>query len=147
MTDEQRQRLSVLLDGELDPANTSRLLDALAREPPLRDTWERYHLIGQAIRGEHIDLAHRVVANRVQRALAAEPVILAGRRRHRWPRARRPMAGVALAATLAFVALFAAPVLFQRLRPSRRPSPTVHRSPTGIGVWIVPNSPASSTSF
>ncbi len=113
MTDEQRLQLSALQDGELDAASTSRLLDAVARESSLRATWERYHLIGQAIRNEHIDLTHRDLAERVRRALIAEPVPLTQHRRHRWLRARRPVVGVALAATLAFVALFAAPVLFQ----------------------------------
>ncbi len=136
MTDEQRLQLSALQDGELDAASTSRLLDAVARESSLRATWERYHLIGLAIRNEHIDLTHRDLAERVRRALSAEPVPLTQHRRHRWLHARRPVVGVALAATLALVALFAAPVLFQPVPTN--PTPAAF-TPTFAGYAPLPD--------
>lgn len=107
------QRLSALQDDELDSASTSRLLDALAQEPPLRATWERYHLIGQVIRGEQIDLTHCGIAERVRAALDDEPLPFVSRRRLRLPMRRRHAMSMALAATVAFVALFTAPLLFQ----------------------------------
>ncbi|AFL72658.1 negative regulator of sigma E activity [Thiocystis violascens DSM 198] len=111
-TDWQRQRLSELQDGELDPLSASRLLDTLAEDASLRATWERYHLIGHVIRGEHCDPAHRAVAERVRRTLAVEPTRLQPRGR----RARthyRPLVGVAIAASVAFLAVFVAPVLLR----------------------------------
>jgi sigma-E factor negative regulatory protein RseA len=104
-TDEQRQRLSEFQDGELDPAGAARLLEALAGDARLRATWERYHLIGHALRGEHCDPAHRAVAGRVRRALAGEPVRMTPRRAGRRARSQ-PWLGVALAASMAGVAVF-----------------------------------------
>ena len=76
MTDEPRQRLSALQDGELAPAQVPALLDALAADTELRERWERYTLIGQAIRGEAIDPNARALADRVRNALAPslEPI-------------------------------------------------------------------------
>ncbi|MBK1717951.1 sigma-E factor negative regulatory protein [Thiocystis violacea] len=122
MTDEHRQRLSDLQDGELASAGASDVLNAIAREPELRETWERYNLIGHAIRGEAIDPACRVVADRVRLALVSEPTILAPRRlvRSRRQQVRR-LAGLALVASVAFVVFLAMPTLLPD--PAAAPGP------------------------
>jgi sigma-E factor negative regulatory protein RseA len=113
MTDEHRQRLSQLQDGELADVGTATLLDAMTRDPDLRATWERYNLIGHAMRGEAIDPACRALADRVRERLASEPTVLAPSRLGR-PSARRARryAGFALAASVALVAILTAPALF-----------------------------------
>ena len=114
MTDEHRQRLSQLQDGALDAARLPDLLDALSQDPGQRATWERYHLIGQAMRGETIDPRYRGIADRVRSAIAAEPIPLAPRRRGRLPSlSRRHLTGLALAASAAFIAWIGAPALFE----------------------------------
>ncbi|MTW21732.1 sigma-E factor negative regulatory protein [Allochromatium palmeri] len=111
MTDEHRQRLSELQDGELAPAQVPALLDAMAADPELREHWERYTLIGQAMRGEAIDPAARALADQVSRALATEPTILCPRRLGRVPRRwTRRYTGLALAASVLLVAVLATPV-------------------------------------
>lgn len=131
---DQRQRLSELQDGELDPSSTSRLLDALALDSSLRETWERYHLIGHAIRGEHFDPTHRAVADKVRDTLAIEPIRMTPRRSERRSRTKyRSLAGIALAASVAFLAIFVAPTLLQDAanRPSvaAQPTPLASREP------------------
>jgi sigma-E factor negative regulatory protein RseA len=114
MTDEPRQRLSALQDDELAPAQVPALLDALAADPELRERWERYALIGQAIRGEAIDPGTRELADRVRAALVSEPTVLCP---HRLQRTRsqgiRRYAGLALAASVALVAILTAPTLLR----------------------------------
>jgi sigma-E factor negative regulatory protein RseA len=83
----------------------------VGREPELRAAWERYHLIGQAIRGERIEREVRGVADAVRRAVEREPTVVA-------PRSSRlgrgvPFAGAALAAGAAILAILAVPSLFQ----------------------------------
>ncbi len=110
MIDEQRQRISAFQDGELDTAGTARLIDAVTVDSELRGAWERYHLIGLAIRNEPIDLARCGIADAVRERLAHEPTILApGRLKpDRHPRVA-PYAGVALAAAAAFLAVLVVP--------------------------------------
>ena len=114
LIDEQRQRLSELQDGELDPASAARLLDALAEDASLRKTWERNHLIGLAIRGEHFAFEHRGVADRVRESLALEPPrILPRRHAHRTRLQYSSLVGISLAASVAFLAIFVAPTLLR----------------------------------
>jgi sigma-E factor negative regulatory protein RseA len=53
MTEKLRQSLSAAIDDEADAFELRRVLDELNRDPDLRAVWDRYHLIGSALRGEH----------------------------------------------------------------------------------------------
>jgi sigma-E factor negative regulatory protein RseA len=129
MSDELRQRISELQDGELDPAVTARLVDAMAGDPDLRGTWERYHAIGLAIRGETVHASCRGVADVVRERIAREPTVLVPRLRHaKRPTTKRPIAGIALAAAAAFLAVFVAPGLLD-------------------GVGSLPNVPVRAPTF
>jgi sigma-E factor negative regulatory protein RseA len=92
------EELSRLMDGELDDADVDRVLGAW-REPGLLATWVCYHVIGDALRGA---AAPVTLSRRLERALAAEPTVLAPR-----PRAPKPVASWAwaAAATIAAVAV------------------------------------------
>ncbi|UHD17017.1 sigma-E factor negative regulatory protein [Thiocapsa bogorovii] len=138
MSDELRQRISELQDGELDPAGTARLVDAMAGNPGLRGTWERYHTIGLAIRGESVHATRRGVADVVRERIAHEPTVLAPPRGDaKPPKAKRPVAAVALAAAAAFLAVFVVPGLFDGVSPlpSVRTAPTLAAQP---GVVAIP---------
>lgn len=52
MTEKLRQSLSAVIDDEADAFELRRVLDELGRDGELRALWERYHLIGNALRGE-----------------------------------------------------------------------------------------------
>ncbi|KXX64733.1 sigma-E factor negative regulatory protein [Marichromatium gracile] len=109
---ELRQRLSELQDGELDSASAGRLLDTLAHDDALRETWARYQMIGHAIRGERLDPSCAGVADAVREQVVADALVFHQRHRFQPRRALAPAAGMALAAAAAFVAVFAVPPLF-----------------------------------
>lgn len=111
--EQQNQQLSALIDGELGAASLPSLMDALERDPELAGRWERYHLISAALHGEAVSRELRGVAPAVAARLAGEPTVLApgARRRRVVPVQVAPIAGAALAATAAFLAVFAVPTL------------------------------------
>lgn len=70
-----KERLSSLLDGDVEPAQSAPLFDALRQDAELRGQWEAYCLVGDALRGEH-DHSPGFVS-RVMAELDAEPTLLA----------------------------------------------------------------------
>lgn len=69
------KELSALFDNELEVHEEPALWVALKAEPHLRERWQNYKLIGDALRDEQ-NLACDITGD-VMRALADEPVILA----------------------------------------------------------------------
>lgn len=114
MNDRETELTSALLDGELDPDTQRRAVSAVldAGEQEL-ERFGRYCLIGDVMRGESSVLAISV-AEKVHQALVDEPVVLAPPRRQARPWLR-PVAGLAVAASVATAAVFVAP---QLLTPS-----------------------------
>ncbi|MGL5305627.1 MAG: sigma-E factor negative regulatory protein [Aeromonas veronii] len=69
-----KEQISALMDGDLSDAE---VLNELEMDSDLQDTWGRYHLIGDAMRGDlpvnlQLDLSDSIMA-----ALGDEPTILA----------------------------------------------------------------------
>lgn len=99
------KELSALLDGELEIHEEPTLWAAMRATPHLRQTWQSYKLIGDAIRNEG-GLA-RDITGKVMGELADEPVVLAPRSRsaRKWPNAVMAMAasvaGIAVVGWLA----------------------------------------------
>lgn len=70
-----KQKISVLMDGELFEDEASSLLDLLKKDAEVHKDWEIYHLIGDALRQpEHI---HCGLSEKVRVRLQEEPTILA----------------------------------------------------------------------
>lgn len=114
MIDEQQRQLSALMDGDLDEHRIAAACELVEQDTEMRRTWERYHLIGQVLRGERVDREVRSVADSVRSALAPEPIPIRPRRGDRGRSSRlAPFAGAALAAGAAFLAVFAVPSLFK----------------------------------
>lgn len=51
MSEKLRESLSATVDDEADEFELRRVLDEMEKDERLRDTWERYHLIGALMRG------------------------------------------------------------------------------------------------
>lgn len=106
--------LSALVDGEVDGKAQASLLDALAADPALRATWSRYQLIGTAIRRGVPDAHDPDLPARVQALLGdAEPdgeldphALAPEATPAPAPRWRQAASGLAMAASVAAVALF-----------------------------------------
>jgi sigma-E factor negative regulatory protein RseA len=132
-----KEKISALMDGELDGAAATELIDALerdlrsqgrdgaSREGEALDTWRTYHLVSDAMRDTRLLSAG--FSDRLLQRLAAEPTILAPKRpvseSHYEPRKRFAMPAAA-AASLAAVGL----VGWLALAPQQqatRPRPTV----------------------
>jgi sigma-E factor negative regulatory protein RseA len=97
------EKLSALMDNELDEIETRRLLAALGEDAAARAAWERYHAIRAVLRREPLPAGGRDIARRVRERLAGQP----GPGRGRAPLAR--LAGqIALAASVAGIAILGA---------------------------------------
>ena len=96
-----KDRLSVLMDGELDDKSAARLIEALRHDRDAVQTWRTYQLIGDALR-ESRGLASDFTA-RFSGRLAAEPTVFAPRALHL--ESRRWYVPSAIAASFAAVAM------------------------------------------
>jgi len=72
------EKISMLMDGELDEHESQGLLKRLKNDPELARGWHDYHLIGDAMRGERPLSAG--FNERLGARMAAEPTILAPQR-------------------------------------------------------------------
>jgi len=102
------EQISALMDGELDEREADREVARLKAEASLRERWDEFHVISDALRGEPL-LSSRFNVS-LSKRLADEPTVLAPR--HRTPTARRmttyamsAAASVSAAALVAWVAL------------------------------------------
>jgi sigma-E factor negative regulatory protein RseA len=108
MSEQIREQVSAFLDGELPNSETELLLKRLTRDGELRESFGRYALIGEALRGTGHAYLTKGFAGRVNFAIDGEPVSANGRVPHtRAPRWWRPFAGAAVAAGVAAVAVVA----------------------------------------
>jgi len=108
MSDQIREQVSAFLDGELPNSETELLLKRLARDGELRESFGRYALIGEAVRGGTSSLMTRGFAGRVNLAIDGEPVPANGHiPQSRAPRWWRPFATATVAAGVAAVAVVA----------------------------------------
>ncbi len=148
MSEQIREQVSAFLDGELHDSETELLLKRLTRDGDLRESFGRYALIGEAIRGTGRGLLMRDFAGRVNLAINGEPVVPAGgqARDSRAPRWWRPFAGAAVAAGVAAVAVVA---LQQRaVAPTLRPgAPIIVRNVAAPTRSIVPQTPREPLSY
>lgn len=102
------ERISALIDGEMEHDEALATLKRVQAEADARDVWQVYHLIGDALRRD--GFAMPGFAGGFASALEAEPTVLAPRptrveRRSRWY-AMSAAASVAGVAAVAWLVLF-----------------------------------------
>lgn len=100
------EALSALVDAELPAAQRERLIERLLAEPGLRARWARYHALRATACGCPPGILDGGFGQRLRDTLAEEPSPAAARRPWR-PGRRwlRPVAGLAIAASVALAAL------------------------------------------
>jgi sigma-E factor negative regulatory protein RseA len=93
-------KVSALMDGELDEQQARQVLSRITRQQELRDCWDTFHLIGDAMRGDSRWSAG--LGPRLAGRLAQEPTVLAPH----WRTTRRITTyALSAAASLSAVAL------------------------------------------
>lgn len=104
MTKPYQEQLSALADDELSPAELDLLLRRGREEPDVKAQIGRYALIREAMHRNLPDQVDPSFADRVSAAIAEEPSHQRGSvpSRKRW---LRPVAGVAVAASVALIAI------------------------------------------
>ena len=105
MTERIKEQLSAFLDGELPEPESALLVKRLERDDDLRGALSRYSLIGAVLRSDGDVPAARQVAARVSAAIAREPSGRMAVARFRPSVLARPLAGLAVAAGVAAVAV------------------------------------------
>jgi sigma-E factor negative regulatory protein RseA len=101
MSEEKHEALSALVDGELSTEDGLRLLDQVLEDDSLKVRWNTYHLMGDVMR-THVMDQQVLEGNIAQLANVAAP------KRNVAPRGTGglgPLAGLALAASVALVAV------------------------------------------
>jgi negative regulator of sigma E activity len=147
MTDQIREQLSALLDGELPRDEMDLLMRRLEKDPELRRTFGSYALIGETLRAPGGRVAPPSFAARVtaaieeapasiEKAAAARPASVAKPSHHvaLW---KRPMVRTALAASAAATAV----LLF---RPDVAPIAQIEVTPANSFAMSASPTPAQS---
>jgi sigma-E factor negative regulatory protein RseA len=105
MSKESREHLSSLMDGEVNRETGRFLVRRLGADKELRATWTRYHLIRDYLRHQEGQFAEDDLSSRVRAAICDEPpVSKPGHWSDSW---LKPAAGVAVAASVAMIAVLA----------------------------------------
>jgi len=135
MKENNRSQLSALVDDELSVHELASVLNVASRDAEYRRVWERYNMIGDYIRGETGCTGLCDIADGVRTRLEQEPTLIAPaalrqQRVHQWV---RPVTGVAIAASVAVVAILAAPTLINIASDSPPPlAATADRQPAQL---------------
>lgn len=103
-----KENVSALMDGQLAEHECKGCFDSLKRDAELRQSWDLYHLIGDAMRGHTAGALSRSFDERLER----EPVILAPQRKKISSPMRWTMSAAASLAAVGAVAWMAQPFFF-----------------------------------
>ena len=132
-----KERVSALMDNQL---HSEQSLKALLDDPSASATWERYHLIGDALRDELPEQLDLSLLQRIADALEQEPVVLAPKPRLSLLSAVKPnvkkfiqVAGqYGIAASVAVVVLVGVQQ-YQQTDTSIKQGPVLNTVPVGGG--------------
>lgn len=124
MNDKINEQLSALADDELSVPEQALLLRRLAQDAALRDEWERIHLMRDALHNELPSRMGPSLSARVMAALEDEPApAVSGGWRRLSRRIAKPLAGLAVAASVAAMAIVGLEQLMGPGQESVAPAP------------------------
>jgi sigma-E factor negative regulatory protein RseA len=104
-----KENMSALMDGELEGRTAVETVDVLLESDELRVHWARYHVVRDVLRHKVYPDTGEALRERMHACLADEPLHFPRRRLlpGRWREILKPVAGMALAASVAVVAVLA----------------------------------------
>lgn len=107
MSEQSREQISALMDGELLGDNHLYIMNALSSNREFRKSWCHYHLIGESLRGNLPSHYDPGLAERISMAIKDEPVIMAPETgRFSLKDYFKPALGFAIAASVTVVVIF-----------------------------------------
>jgi sigma-E factor negative regulatory protein RseA len=118
-------KISALMDGELDDKSTAEMIDWLGRDGDALRTWRAYHLISDAMRDSRV--LSEGFTGRVAARLSAEPALLAPARLQAEPRKWLVLSAAASVAAVSLVGWLA-------FAPQRDAGPQMAQAPAGTPV-------------
>jgi sigma-E factor negative regulatory protein RseA len=121
-----KDKISALMDGELDDKSTAELIDSLGRDGDALHAWRTYHLISDAMRDSRM-LSDGFSA-RVAARLSAEPALLAPARLRAEPRKWFVLSAAASVAAVSLVGWLA----FAPQRDAGSPQPQMAQAPAAL---------------
>lgn len=119
-------KISALMDGELDEHQARRQLMRLKQDGELLHCWHTFHLIGDALRGEQV--LSQDFTRRLTTRLAGEPTVLAPRRgvtKRVMAYALSAAASLSAVALVGWVAFFNSPPELQTQIAKAPPKPAI----------------------
>ena len=128
-----KEKISALMDSQLDDGECDGCLKTLKLDRDLRESWDLYHLIGDAMRGHTAGTLQPGFAQRLE----AEPVVLAPRRKTTPTKqtTRWALSAAASVAAIGFVGWMAYPFFGTQTEHIATAQP--HNTPTEIRVMPV----------
>jgi sigma-E factor negative regulatory protein RseA len=134
MTKETHEHLSCLMDGEISRETSRFLVRRLGADDELCATWARYHLVRDCLRHQDGGIANQDLCGNVRQALENEEIQKpASASSRRW---LRPVAGIAVAASVALMAVV-------MVDPASKSAPPVSSELAGSAQAVPFTSPQS----
>lgn len=93
-----RNKVSELMDGELDDASAARVIDAVKNDSDLFSDWEIYHVINDSLRQSAVNID---VSDYVRNQLADEPLLLSPHPHKNHQNRKQRLLGLSVAASVA----------------------------------------------
>jgi len=123
------------MDDEANEMEIERVLSLAGEDVELRDTWQRYNLARQSLRGDEIPPAAWDISDRVRSALAEEDVGAAVAGAGLGQRLLRPLTSLAVAASVAATVIIGGQQLAQvGSGPTYEPQGGVATNPSPVGM-------------
>ena len=101
MKKQKQEILSTLIDDEL--SNNKEILDNLISNEEMKDTWARFHLIGDCLRGNLPKKIDRNFSSNLKKIIANEPSLFFPNKNYKL--VKEPIIGFAIAASVAIFAV------------------------------------------
>ena len=101
MKKNNNEHLSALIDGE--NCDDKDVLEKLITDDSMKSTWQRYHLIGDCLRGNLPEKIHNNYLKDLNKVLDNEPTLLSPKKNKLF--SREPLIGFAIAASVATLAI------------------------------------------
>jgi len=105
MTTQLDEQLSSFMDGEMDEHERQYFMEKLCQDKSMKQRWSNYHIISDALRNNLPPAVDRNFSQAVMNRLADEPTVLSPHKRTKPSTLSKRVAGVAIAASVAAVAV------------------------------------------